>query len=62
MKPKTYGRVINKNSETFIASINSTSIYRMYTYDLHNGNFQKTISTKILNQEYGAVRKLCTFK
>ena len=29
----------------------------MYTYDLCNDYFQKTI-TKILNQEYGAVRKL----
>ena len=37
--------------------MNVTSIYRMYTYDLCNDYFQKTI-TKILNQEYGAVRKL----
>ena len=38
--------------------MNVTSIYRMYTYDLCNDNLQKNISTKILNQEYGAVRKL----
>ena len=42
--------------------MNATSIYRMYTYDLCNDNFQKNISTKILNQEYGAVRKLNFFK
>ena len=39
-----------------------TSIYRMYTYDLCNDYFQKTISIKILNQEYGTVRKLYFFK
>ena len=42
--------------------MNITSIYRMYTYDLCNDYFQKTISTKILNQEYGTVGKLYFFK
>ena len=42
--------------------MNETSTYIMYTYDLRNDYFQKTISTKTLNQEYGAVRKLDFFK
>ena len=42
--------------------MNETSTYIMYTYDLCNDYFQKTVSTKTLNQEYGAVRKLYFFK
>ena len=42
--------------------MNVTTIYSMYTHDLCNDYFQKNISTKILNQEYSAVRKLYFFK
>ena len=42
--------------------MNETSIYIMYTHDLCNDYFQKTISTKTLNEEYGAVSKLDFFK
>ena len=42
--------------------MNVTSLYSTYTYDLCYDDFQKTISTKIVNQEYGAVRKLHFFK
>ena len=42
--------------------MNVTNLYSMYIYDLCNEYFQKIISTKILNQEYGVVRKLYCFK
>ena len=43
MKLNTYGRVINKNSKTFIGSMNVTSIYIMHTCDLCNDFYQKTM-------------------
>ena len=35
-KPKTYRRVIIKSTKTFMASMNVSSIYNMYTYNLCN--------------------------
>ena len=41
--------------------MNVTSMYSIYIYDSCNDYFEKTISIKILNQEYAAVRKLYFF-